>query len=608
MKYFKSFSMAVTTLFSAALIFGAEPGVNAKVSAQEMTLNSSITLLLEITGIKEVGSAPNLNIPDFEIQPAGQMSSFQWVNGQTTSLITFNYVLTPMKTGNLQIPSITLSVNGKSYSTQPIIISVHADSNAGNAASGAAAREPAQHQVQVPAEGLKPLFMTATVDSDKVYVGQQVLLKVQFLKRPEVRFASQARYSEPDLTGFLVEKFPQQEYSTTINGARYDVTELPYALFPTSDGDFAIGSARIEMAVRSEPDPFDPNSFFQSFFGRTNVAQLSTRAIPVHVRALPANKPAAFSGAVGRFKMNAKVDTDKLEVGKPFNLIVTVEGVGNIKTIKEPLLPELHGFRRYETISASKVSNEGKFLHGSKEFKILLIPQVSGQLTIPSAAFIYFNPAKGEYVTETTPEIPLQIKPGNLNQADQETRPQSSAAGQNAEGVRVMEKDIRFIKPGKVRPVSSPIYLRTPFLLFSFLPPLFAFVAFLSRRHTQLRTERAAEFRSKGALKTARKNLARARKEMITHDPTVFYGAIHAAVAGYLADKFSTSASGMVWEDVEKRLATAGADESLRNDIRDVFDQADMARFATSSFTDEARENALTKADSVLERLNEVFA
>lgn len=592
--------------FFQVALAAADPAVTAKVSATEMNLNSSITLLVEVSGVNNVGGAPQLNIPDFLTQPAGQTSSFQWVNGQTTSLITFNYVLTPNKTGNLQIPSLTLNVGGKTVSTQPILITVHPDSNNGQAAVGSV--DSTSKPVQVPAEGLKPMFMTASVDSEKVYVGQQILLKVQFLRRPEVRLASQARYSEPDMTGFLLEPLQQQEYTTTINGARYQVTELPYALFPTSDGDFAIGSANVDIAVQQQADPFDSNSFFQSFFGRSEVIHLNTRAIPIRVRALPTNKPANFSGAVGRFKISAKIDSDHPEVGKPFNLIVSVEGVGNIKTLKEPFLTEPQGFRRYETISSSKLSKVGKFLSGSKEFKILMIPQVSGQLTIPPVSFTYFNPAKSEYETTATSEMNLQVKPGALTQADQDSAPNTPiSAGQVPEGVRVMEKDIRFLKNGRVHPIAKPLFMRGSFIFFNFLPPLFALVAFITKRQSTLRAENASHYRSKTALKSARKSLSKARKLIAAQDPTSFYGAIYNAVAGYLADKLSLAASGLLWEDVDRRLSEKNITGDLRTGVREIFDQADMARFATSSFSDEPRANVLAQADNLLKQLDEVL-
>jgi len=206
--------MAMTSLVQA------EPSITAKVSATEMTLDSSITLILDVQGISNVGSAPQLQLPDFQVQPAGQTSSFQWVNGQSSSLVTFNYILSPIKTGQLSIPSLTLQVGGKSYTTQPITIAVRAAADPGPAAAaqGNGGGNSASRSVPIPTEGLKPIFMTASVDSDKVYVGQQIILKVLFLRRPDVQFASQPRYQEPELTGFLVEQLDKQDYSTTVSG------------------------------------------------------------------------------------------------------------------------------------------------------------------------------------------------------------------------------------------------------------------------------------------------------------------------------------------------------------------------------------------------------
>ncbi len=444
--------------------------------------------------------------------------------------------------------------------------------------------------------------MTASVDSDKVYVGQQIVLKVLFLHRPEVQFASQARYSEPDLAGFLVEPLDKQDYNTTINGAHYDVTEIPYALFPTSDGDLNVGAAQVELAVRTEPDPMDPNSFFQNFFGRAQMARLSTRAISIHVRSLPVDKPATFSGAVGRYKISGKLDADQFEVGKPFNLLLTVDGVGNVKALKEPTLPELKGFRQYETISSSKISKEGKFVHGGKEFKTLLIPQVSGQLTIPAVEFSYFNPAKTGYETTTTNDITISVKPGTVN-PDEPHSSGASPAAEPSESVRVLDRDIRFIKNGRINSLQPPIYLRVTFYILIFLPVLFAGASLAVRLRSSHRAENSGFYRSKDALHAARKEFKKASALTNSPDPEPFYRAVQTAVAGFLADKFGVSASGLLWEEVEQKLAAKKVPAPLIKSVRDIFDQADMARFATSSFAEESRSQVLVNAKAVLTAL-----
>ena len=580
------------------------PAVVAHVSANETSIGETLMLTVEIAGGSNIDSAPAVTLPDFQVQPAGQTKSFQWINGETSSMVGFNFVLSPTKTGTLQIPPISVTVDGKPLQTQPILVVVH---QGATEPQPAAAQGGGSKQVDVPAEGLRPMFMTSKVDVDHAYVGQQILLRVQILRRPDIQFTSQPRFAEPDLTGFLVEPLKQQKYLTTINGAQYEVIELPYALFPTSDGDFAVGGAQMEIAVRAQSDPFDPNSFFQNFFGRSQVVHLNTRSIPIRVRALPKNKPPSFSGAVGRFKLTAKLDSTDAEVGKAVNLVLSVTGVGNIKAIKEPVLPNPKNFRRYETISSSKVDDDPRFLHGTKEFKILLIPQASGNLVIPPAQFAYFDPVANDYIVDTTPEIPLSVKPGALNAGGAPEQAPEQPQASASEGIRVLERDIRFIKQGAIHPVAPPYFLRGWFILTNLIPPLFALVAVFLRRQRNLKLERADEYRSRSALRSARRELVHARKALHDPDPAVFYGFIQRSLTGFIADKIGAAAAGLTRDEIERTLSTGGLDDATRASVRDLLDRADMARFAASSFEQDDRLGALQQAEAALKSMGKTL-
>ena len=603
----KNTILFLTFLFATSIGF-AEPKITAKVSSNRVSVDDSVTLSLEISGVNNVNPPWPLNLPGFQVQRAGQTRSVQWVNGETTTLISFNYILTPTKTGTLQIPSIAMTQGKNTYKSNPIDLVVQPSSTASaphSQPSGGGGQPSGQ--AHVPTEGLKPVFMSAKVDTSKAYVGEQIILTVQFLRRPNVRLASQPRYSEPDMTGFLVEPLKQREFNTTLNGARYIVTELRYALFPTSDGDFAIGNASINLAVRAEADPFDPNSFFESFFGRSKMVRLNTKAIPIRVRSLPSNKPAHFSGAVGQYNIQAKVDNTSPEVGKPVNFVVTVEGVGNIKSIKEPDTPPLTGFRKYESIANSQINNQGDRLTGSKEFKILLIPQVSGQLTIPSIPFVYFDPNQHQYITKQTNEMAFRIQPGTLSsQTEDPSLP--ADVGQVVEGVRVVEKNIRFLKSGDITRIEKTQLNKRHFLLINLFPPIFAIGAILGTLRSKHRRLYAADYRSKKALKRAQKTLKKAEKAVGSADLITFYGLISSALKNYLADKIHISVSGMVWGDLNQKLQERGVNENTRNQVQHIWDEADMAQYASSSFSDNDRENSLRVTRDILFELDKTLS
>lgn len=581
---------------------------HARVSASDLTLADSATLTVEISGVGNISAAPAMNIPGFNVERAGQTQSFQWVNGQTSALVAYNFVLTPVSVGNFKVPAISLEHEGKTYSTEAIDMVVRPANPSSQAATGSQAPPEGARAVDVPSEGLKAVFVTAKVDKNRAVVGEPILLTVQFLRSPQVRIAGQPRYSEPDMTGFLIEPLKQLEYQTILQGAQYNVNEIRYALFPTTDGDFAIGSAAIDVPVQQNMDAFDPNSFFQQFFGRQQVMKLTTRAIPIQVRALPKNKPADFSGSIGRYKITSVLEKmkDEPEVGKPINLILTIQGVGNIKALKEPTLPEMSAFRRYDTITNAKINNDGKFIHGSKEFKILMIPQVSGQVVIPPVSYTYYNPDANQFQTDITREIVLNVKPGVISTVSPDF-PAVSQGSQASESVRVLEKDIRFIKQGKVAPAKPPLLFRPGFYILNSLPLLFALGAVLTRWRHRIQTTHASIFRIRGAKKMAQKKLRAARKLMADPNPVPFYDALHDAIISYVADKLELSPHGIIWEEVDRRLGEKGLSEETRAVLRTVKEESDVIRYTSSEYTEEMKHASLANTETALEELEKVL-
>jgi hypothetical protein len=135
------------------------------------------------------------------------------------------------------------------------------------------------------------------------------------------------------------------------------------------------------------------------------------------------------------------------------------------------------------------------------------------------------------------------------------------------------------------------------------LPILFAGTALLVRWRNSHRSENQGFYRSKDALQLARRELKKASALINAPDPEPFYRAVQTAVAGFLADKFGLSPSGLRWEDVEQKLATNKVPATLVRSVREIFDQADMARFATSSFSEQSRADVLVNAKAVLASL-----
>jgi hypothetical protein len=201
------------------------------------------------------------------------------------------------------------------------------------------------------------------------------------------------------------------------------------------------------------------------------------------------------------------------------------------------------------------------------------------------------------------------VKLGTLSNAPETATGMPVGSAETAQqGVQVVEKDIRFIKnTGRIKPISPPLFRRGLFIMFNLFPPLFAFVALLIRHQSSLRVKNAALYRSKGAERQAMKQLKTVKKSIKDPHPIAFYNALHTALSGYLADKLALSASGLLWDDVDRRLQEKNISADLRGRIRSLFDEADMARFATSSFTDDVREKSLTDIQHVIGELEKAL-
>ena len=108
-----------------ALSVAADFQVSASLDRNQIALNEQAVLSLTISG--NGGNLPQPQLPglaDFQIYNAGRSQNFTWINGKATSSVTYNYVLTPLKEGKFQIPSIRIQYQGQTRETQPLTLDV----------------------------------------------------------------------------------------------------------------------------------------------------------------------------------------------------------------------------------------------------------------------------------------------------------------------------------------------------------------------------------------------------------------------------------------------------------------------------------------------------
>jgi hypothetical protein len=548
---------------AACAVEAADIGIDAVLSARAVAVGREVVLTVTVSGGFQNLPAPRLpDLPGFNVYPSGTSTSFSFVNGRISSSKISRYTLVPTKEGTLKVPPISVEHGGSEYMTDELTLEVTA----------ATSPPPAPPSGTPEADG-RELLLKASVDKSRAYVNEQVTLTLRFYRRASLL---SSRLVPPATTGFWTEELPgEKSYYTVEKGLQYDVTEISVALFPTVDGDLLIGPATWECVVMDRGgrrgDPFD---LFSGRGGRGRKAEVRSERIEVHVLPLPAEgKPEGFTGAVGSFKVESAVDRKEVKVGEPLTLTVKLSGAGNISAVGGVEMPELAGFRSYDSGASTDVSKDSGVVRGSKSFSRVYIPGVPGEYVIPAVTLPYFDPAAGSYAVASSDEIRLTVVPGEGP---------SVARAWTGSGGEASAKDIRYIKTGppSFSRVGGRLYRSSVFLLLQLLAPAMVAAAYAYRRARERADADPARARSRAARREARRRLASALDAGAGEGPAPAWRGVALALRCYIADVTGGSAAGLTRDDAASRLAAAGVRSETIGAALEALDGCDAAAYA----------------------------
>jgi hypothetical protein len=571
-------SLLVLFLLFTSNSFSQAINFQATVNRTEVSLDDQINLTISVSG--NISSVPKPTLPalaDFNIISSGRSQNLNFINGQVSTAVSFTYVLIPKTIGKFTIGAAEIVIEGKTYKSQPIIITV----------TSGAKGTPQKPQTQgertnlKPSSGTQDLFIETTVDKKKVFVNEQVTLTFYFYQG--VRLFNNPEYTPPSLTGFWAEELPPQKQSyKIINGKQYWVTEIKTALFPTAAGKQTIGEARLKCTVEDldkffKKDPFsllDRDLF--SLFREGKPKILRSQPIAIEVLRLPElGKPENFKGAVGSFKINSALDKNEVEANQPATLKINIYGQGNIKSMPEPTLPEIKDFRVYNAASSEKVSKENYLVQGVKTYEITFVPKTSGRYTLPSLEFSYFDPNSKTYQTLKTGNLVLNVKPGKSEFVLQPTEISKQEIGTVAKDIRYIKSDFAGLKNQ-----GDYLYKKVWFIFLELLPLLALVTAFRYKVHLQKLNSDIGYARLKRAHKSAKKQLISAKKYCHPDKCKEFHSEVAKAILQFLGDKLNLSPHGLTTEQIKFELSQKGFSLEKVDDIISLLQDCDLARFA----------------------------
>jgi len=505
-------------------------------------------------------------------------SSYQMINGHTSSSssITYTYIVCASKNGTYTISPAHIVVDGKTISSNSLTIKVSgsAQSNSGSS------RQHRNEEEEIRDAGSQisgsDLFIKVSANKKRVHEQEPILLTYKVYTLVGL---TSLRGDMPDLKSFYTQEvdLPQQKSFSveTLNGRTYKTTTWSqYVMFPQTTGKLEIPSITFEGIVVQQNRNIDPfEAFFNGGSGYVEVKKkIQAPGIEIQVDPLP-ERPANFSGGVGKFNVSAQLDKTETKANDPISMRIIVSGTGNLKLIKQPVVNLPKDFDKYEpkVTDKSKLTTNG--IEGSMVYDLLIVPRYQGQYEIPPVEFTYFDTAENAYKTVKSESFTLDVAKGSGAGAV------NDFSGQD---LQELNKDIRYIKTGSTNQHSlNDFFFGSSAYWISLCLLAVVFVSlFVIFRQRAIDNANVTKARGKKANKVATKRLKKASRLMADNKPGEFYDEVLRALWGYVGDKMNIPVEQLSHDNISMRLAERNVDESVISQFIGALDECEFERYA----------------------------
>src|SRR6266705_5325185 len=121
----RAFLIGILAAIVAAQFSRADsPSVTAVLSNSETVVGETVELQIKVTGPGDAQPPEEISIDGLEIHATGQSRQFEMRNFSTSSSVTYNYTILPLRAGRFTIPSQTVHAGGKLLRTPELILNV----------------------------------------------------------------------------------------------------------------------------------------------------------------------------------------------------------------------------------------------------------------------------------------------------------------------------------------------------------------------------------------------------------------------------------------------------------------------------------------------------
>ncbi|MEN8139447.1 MAG: BatD family protein [Bacteroidota bacterium] len=563
--------LLILTLFiSVANIFAQDVEFNAVVTKK--TIGKFEKFRIDFNINKKTGEITPPDFSDFAFLGGPSTSVSQsWVNGKSSYNKTYSYFLMPKNVGKFKIREAKIKVDGITYRTKPITITV-VESNA----------KPKSSDSNDPSVlASENVHLKLELSSSNPYVNQQVTATYYLYFKMNIN--TPQILESPSFNGFWSQDYDRpQRYNVEkkyLNDELYQrITLKKTVLIPQKSGKLVIEPMTLDIPVEISTGKLD---FFGNRMTRQYNYTTSTGKRTINVKALPAEgKPKSFTGAVGDYKFNVSASKTTVEANESITLKAIVKGSGNLKLFNIQKIDVPEELEAYDPKHNEKISLGPNGMTGRISEEYIIIPRYKGKYKIPVWEFSYFDPAKKKYISLKGEDFTIDVTKGKspIGTAGDTSNSISKS------DVQLLGKDIRYIHS---KAVFSEIRTNSFFGSFLFyillIIPFIAIpmIVFIYQQQKKSSADIVSSRRKKAG-KIAKKMLSGANEALKTNDDAKFYEAVIQSMYKYLAYSLSLEQSELNKENIKSTLTDKGASEGKIEELMDLLSECEMARYAPS--------------------------
>ena len=364
--------------------FGAEFTASAR---NKISAGESINLQLELSGAS-AESQPDISILNklFTITGRQKSSNISIINGKMTSATSWHYSMTPKVNSNIVIPAISIKTDKGILTTKPINIEV-----------GKVSSLPATSQNN-------GIVAYAEVSKSNPYKNEPITYTFNLVSKYSI---ANVDINDITLENAILEPQGKPEvFDANQGGEPVKVVQAKFLITPLKSGKITIPANIVkgDIITRSRNridsffgDPFDMFNSFSGFsgFGAGSSQPFTLASKPINLNVLPPVTGVKPWLPASSIKIEENIDNNQtFKVGEPiirsFNIVA--EGVASSQL---PSLEEQQNIVNNFKVYADQPKVHDNIINGvitsSKTESFTLIPQVSGDITLPEISITWWN-------------------------------------------------------------------------------------------------------------------------------------------------------------------------------------------------------------------------